>query len=66
MATVETAPASGSVEAMRRVLAYLSEERHHLYARAAEPAELEANRKAIVAMQSQLLDALRQAAASER
>jgi hypothetical protein len=66
MATVETAPAPGSVEAMRRVLAYLSEERHQLYARAAEPAELEANRKAIAAMQSQLLDALGRAAASER
>jgi hypothetical protein len=64
MATVETAP--GSVEAMRRVLAYLSEERHHLYARAAGPAELEANRKAIAAMQSQLLDALGRAAAPER
>ena len=66
MATVETAPTPGSVEAIRRVLVYLSEERHHLYARAAEPAELEANRKAIAAMQSQLLDALGRAPASER
>jgi hypothetical protein len=63
MATVETAP--GSIEAMRRVLAYLSEERHQLEARAAGPAELEANGKAVAAMRAQLLNALARAAAGE-
>ncbi len=59
MAAVETSP--GSVEAMRRVLAYLSEERHHLQARGAGAAELEANGKAIAAMQAQLFGALARA-----
>ncbi len=59
MAAVETQP--GSVEAMRRVLAYLSEERHQLQARGAGPAELEANGKAIAAMQAQLFNALARA-----
>lgn len=46
---------------MRRVLAYLSEERHQLQARGAGPAELEANGKAIAAMQAQLFNALARA-----
>jgi hypothetical protein len=61
MATVETPP--GSIEAMRRVLAYLTEERHRLEARGAGTAELDANGKAVAAMQAQLLNALARAAA---
>ena len=64
MAAVETQP--GSVVAMRRVLAYLSEERYQLQARGAGPAELEANGKAIAAMQAQLLNALARSAAGGR
>jgi hypothetical protein len=44
----------GSVEAVRQVLDYLVRERRRLYARGAEPVELEANRKAIAAMESHL------------
>ena len=61
MATLETA--APSIDAMRRVLAYLTEERHQLEGRGAGPAELEANGKAIAAMRAQLLNALARAAA---
>jgi len=47
-------PAQGSVEAFERVLSYLVTERQRLRASGAEKVELEANRQAIVAMQSQL------------
>jgi hypothetical protein len=56
MATVERTP--GSVEAMRQVLSYLVRERQELRAHGAEEFELEANRKAIIAMQCQLGRAL--------
>jgi hypothetical protein len=62
MATLETAPPS--IDAMRQVLAYLTQERHRLEGRGAGPAELEANGKAIAAMQARLLNALARAAAS--
>ena len=48
----------GSIEALRRVLSYLVKERQSLRSHAASRAELEANRKAIVAMQMQLARAL--------
>jgi hypothetical protein len=47
-----------SVESVRRVLAYLVSERQELRAHGASNAELEANRKAIVAMQWHLNRAL--------
>ena len=50
---------------MRRVLAYLSEERYQLQMRGAGPAELEANGKAIAAMQAQLLNALARSAVED-
>jgi len=56
MATAEVS--QGSVEALRRVLAYLVRERQQLRADDAPQVELEANRKAIVAMQMQLGRAL--------
>jgi len=56
MATTHTT--SGSVEALERVLAYLVNERQSLQAHGAGAAELEANRRAIVAMQWQLSRAL--------
>jgi hypothetical protein len=56
MASVEVS--QGSVEALRRVLSYLVGERQHLRANGAPRVELEANRKAIVAMQMQLARAL--------
>jgi hypothetical protein len=56
MATVEVS--QGSVDALRRVLSYLVTERQHLRSNGAPPIELEANRKAIVAMQMHLGRAL--------
>jgi hypothetical protein len=44
----------GSVEAVRQVLDYLVGERRRLRASGAAPVELEANRKAIAAMESHL------------
>jgi hypothetical protein len=49
-----TVSASESVEALNHVLAYLVSERQHLRAQRASSIELEANRKAIVAMQWRL------------
>jgi hypothetical protein len=49
-----TEPSPGSVEAVRQVLDYLVRERRRLRASGAEPFELEANRKAIAAMESHL------------
>jgi hypothetical protein len=63
MATVETAPAS--IEAMRRVLAYLAEERHQLHARGADAAELEANAKAIASMRAQIVGILGRASSQD-
>lgn len=48
----------GSIDALRRVLSYLVKERQDLRAHDASRAELEANRRAIVAMQMQLARAL--------
>lgn len=56
MASVEVPEAS--VDALRRVLSYLVVERQRLRAHDAPRVELEANRKAIVAMQMQLAVAL--------
>ena len=56
MATLERS--TGSVEAMEHVLSYLVTERQHLRAHGVEGAELEANRKAIVAMQWRINHAL--------
>jgi hypothetical protein len=56
MAAVEVS--EESVEAFQRVLSYLVAERQHLRSRDAPVFELEANRKAIVAMQTQLVRAL--------
>ena len=56
MATVERS--TGSVEAMQHVLSYLVTERQHLRTHGAEGAELEANRRAIVAMQWRINRAL--------
>jgi hypothetical protein len=50
--TTQSSP--GSVEAVRQVLDYLVRERRHLRANGAEPVELEANRKAIAAMETHL------------
>jgi hypothetical protein len=59
MRTVQTKePPRGSVDAVRQVLDYLVRERGRLRARGAEPIELEANRKAIAAMESQLRRAM--------
>ena len=59
---VQTTPSQpGSVEAVRQVLDYLVRERRHLRARGAEPAELEANRKAIAAMETRLSRAVKRA-----
>jgi hypothetical protein len=52
MATVEALNAS--VEALERALAYLVKERQSLRSSNAERPELEANRQAIIALQSQL------------
>jgi hypothetical protein len=49
---------SASVEAMNQVLAYLVDEREQLRAHGGTKPELEANRKAIVAMQWRLNRAL--------
>jgi hypothetical protein len=49
-----TEPKPGSVEAVRQVLDYLVRERRRLRASGAESVELEANRKAIAAMESHL------------
>jgi hypothetical protein len=57
MAMVERAP--GSVEAMKHVLSYLVAERQQLRANGGSAVELEANRKAIAAMEWQLDHALR-------
>lgn len=51
MATVE---APGSVEAMKHVLSYLMAERQHLRDKGGSAVELDANRKAIAAMEWQL------------
>jgi hypothetical protein len=56
MAMVERSP--GSVEAMRHVLSYLLEEREQLRAKGRTAVELDANRKAIAAMEWQLEHAL--------
>jgi hypothetical protein len=55
MATVEI-PA-GTVEALERVLSYLVGERQRLRSDEANRVELEANRRAIVAIQNQLSQA---------
>jgi hypothetical protein len=55
---MSTARTSTSVEAMNQVLAYLVDERQQLRAHGATKLELEANRKAIVAMQWRLNQAL--------
>jgi hypothetical protein len=47
-------PTAGSVEAIRQVLAYLVTEREQLSAHGAGPIELEANQKAIAAMEWRL------------
>jgi len=49
-----TASASESIEALNQVLAYLVSERQLLRSHGASSVELEANRKAIVAMQWRL------------
>jgi hypothetical protein len=59
-----TEPQAGSVEAVRQVLDYLVRERRRLRATGAEPVELEANRKAIAAMESHLGRAVRRARAA--
>jgi hypothetical protein len=56
MATLERS--TGSIEAMQQVLSYLVTERQHLRAHGVEGAELEANRKAIVAIQWRINRAL--------
>jgi hypothetical protein len=56
MRTVQRTP--GSVQAMRQVLSYLMTERQQLRAHGATAAEVEANRRAIVAMEWQLGHAL--------
>ena len=56
MATLERS--TGSVEAMQQVLSYLVTERQQLRAHGVEGVELEANRKAIVAIQWRLNRAL--------
>ena len=59
MQTTDSPP--GSVEAVRQVLDYLVRERRQLRANGAEPVELDANRKAIAAMEAHLRRALRRA-----
>jgi hypothetical protein len=59
-----TEPKAGSVEAVRHVLDYLVRERRRLRASGAESIELEANRKAIAAMESHLGRALTRARAT--
>jgi hypothetical protein len=59
-----TEPKPGSVEAVKQVLDYLVRERRRLRASGAEPVELEANRKAIAAMESHLGRAVRRARAA--
>ena len=59
-------PPRGSVDAVRQVLDYLVRERGRLRARGAEPIELEANRKAIAAMESHLSRAVSRAGAASR
>jgi hypothetical protein len=54
----------GSVEAVRQVLDYLVRERRRLRASGAEAIELEANRKAIAAMESHLGRAVSRARAA--
>ena len=49
-----TAPGSASVEALERVLGYLVAERQRLRSHGGSPVELEANRRAILAMKTQL------------
>jgi hypothetical protein len=61
-----TEPSPGSVEAVRQVLDYLVRERRRLRASGAEPVELEANRKAIAAMESHLGRAVSRARAVPR
>lgn len=62
---VQTAdPTPGSVEAVRQVLDYLVRERRRLRASGAESIELEANRKAIAAMESHLGRAVSRARAA--
>jgi hypothetical protein len=56
MATTETN--ADSVEALERVLSYLVRERQRLRTAGAERVELEANRLAIVSIQSHLVRAL--------
>ena len=56
----------GSIDALRRVLSYLVEERQSLRSHDAPRAELEANRRAIVAIQMQLARALGQQYGPER
>jgi len=59
-----TEPQSGSVEAVRQVLDYLVRERRRLRASGAEAIELEANRKAIAAMEAHLGRAVHRARAA--
>ena len=47
----------GSVDAIKQVLSSLIAERHRLYLHGADPAELEANRQAILAMEWRLVRA---------
>jgi hypothetical protein len=47
----------GSVDAIKQVLSFLVAERQRLYLRGADPAELEANRQAILAMEWRLVRA---------
>jgi hypothetical protein len=56
MAIVEVG--EGRVEALERVLSYLVAERQRMRSDGADRATLEANRRAIVAMQSRLAHAL--------
>jgi hypothetical protein len=56
MAALETTPES--VDAMSQVISYLVTERQHLRSQGASKIEVEANRKAIVAMQWRLNRAL--------
>jgi hypothetical protein len=56
----------GSIDALRRVLSYLVKERQNLRSHEAPRPELEANRRAIVAMQMQLARALGQHYGPER